>query len=73
MKEGYYYHAGAMCANGDVRWSDSTRRSSEVAEREAKAMARKYGGKPVVEYWKREHGMRPGDADAVAGAYTVEM
>lgn len=66
-----YYHAGTQVANGDVRWSQATRKTAQAAEREARAMARKQGGTPIIEYWDRSHGMRPGDCDAVQGVYSV--
>lgn len=67
-----YYHAGTQDENNDVRWSDATRKTASAAEKEAKQMAKKFGGKPIVEYWDREHGLRPGDCNLVAGAYDVE-
>jgi hypothetical protein len=75
----HYYHAGSQWNDeqtGEVRvnWSDNTRRSKDAAEREARKMAKRdgEGHKPVVEYWAREHGLRPG-WDCAAGAYDVEV
>lgn len=67
-----YYHAGSQDENNDVRWSDSTRRTAAAAEKEARQMAKKHGGKPIVEYWDRKCGLCPGDCEVVAGAYDVE-
>lgn len=65
-----YYHAGAQNQKtNDVRWSDATRRTAAAAEAEARKMASRHGGCPIVEYWDRTHGLRPGDCEAVAGAY----
>lgn len=66
-----YYHAGTQIAAGNVKWSESTRRTAQAAEHEAKRMAETYGGTPMVEYWDRSHGLRPSDCDAVQGAYVV--
>lgn len=66
----YYFHAGSQ-SNGDVNWSDKTRRSKDAAEREAVKMAkRRPGSVPVVEYWDRAHGLRPG-WDCASGSYEV--
>ena len=69
-----YYHAGSQRETelGEVRvnWSDKTRRSASAAESEARKLARRDGGKPVVEFWDREHGLRPG-WDCAEGAYDV--
>jgi hypothetical protein len=77
MKKQLYYHAGAlreanpeMQAETKVYWSDKTRRTSEAASAEARKLARKYGGKPIVEYWDRAHGLRPG-WDCAAGSFDV--
>lgn len=74
----YYYHAGAQWIDrqtGEVRvnWSQTTRRSNAAAEREARKMAKRggEGHKPVVEYWAKDHGLRPG-WDCADGAYDVE-
>jgi hypothetical protein len=73
----YYYHAGVQyndSQTGEVcmDWSDHTRRTQETAEIEAMKLARKFGegGKPIVEFWAKEHGLRPG-WDCAAGAYDV--
>lgn len=69
----YYYHAGSQkTVDGEVRvyWSAKTRRSKAQAESEAVRIAREQGGKPVVEFWSREHGLRPG-WDCAEGAYDV--
>lgn len=72
----YYYHAGSQWNDeqtGEVRvnWSDNTRRSKDAAEREARKIAKQHGHKPVVEYWVKVHGLRPG-WDCAEGAYDVE-
>jgi hypothetical protein len=64
-----YYHAGSMDENNEVRWSDKTRKLSHVAEAEARKIAAKHGGKPIVEYWDRRNGLRPGGSNVVAGMY----
>lgn len=68
----WYYHAG--CVQGDcVIWSDHTRKSCSTADAEAKAMARtRPGFQPIVEYWRREHGMRPEVMDLVSGFYFAD-
>ncbi|MFZ5832424.1 MAG: hypothetical protein ACOY3P_20245 [Planctomycetota bacterium] len=65
-----YYHAGVKSGD-DYMWSAITRRTREAAEREARAMARKSGGEPMVEWWDRSHGLRPGDCEAVLGCAEV--
>ena len=67
--EGFYYHAGVEEPGGEdvLWWSPHTRRTYEAAAREARKMARRLGGRPFVEYWRRSRGLRPGDADAVVG------
>lgn len=67
-----YYHAGAQIDGSNVVWSDATRKTASAAEKEAKQMAKRHGGKPVVECWSRQHGMRPNDANVVVSAYEVE-
>lgn len=62
-----YYHAGSM-SDGYFVWSDHTRRTRAAAVVEARRMARKHGGSAVVEYWDRDHGLRPESAEAVEGA-----
>lgn len=68
-----YYHAGSRSRIADQRgeyhiaWSDHTRRSRETAEKEARRIARKTGGVPVVEWWDRSHGMIPRDCEVVEG------
>jgi hypothetical protein len=71
-----YYHAGSQTNDEQtnevrVNWSDKTRRSASAAEDEARRMAKKDGGKPVVESWDRAHGLRPG-WDCADEAYDVE-
>lgn len=65
---GRYYHAGVeVRAEGecDYLWSPHTRRTMQRARREARTMAaRTVGGVPVVESWSRDHGLRPGSAEA---------
>lgn len=60
-----YYHAGVEYRDGDTRWSRHTRRTHHVAAREARRMTKGGDGKPVVESWSADHGMRPGSGDAV--------
>jgi hypothetical protein len=64
MNEDYYYHAGNQKTDDRdetvFNWSNHTRRTKRAAQLEAARMAKKHGGKPVVERWKREHGLRPG-------------
>lgn len=67
----YYYHAGAVEGTRCL-WSTHTRRTREAAEAEAKRLARGTGLRPVVEYWSREHGLRPGDQELVLGADFVD-
>jgi len=62
-----YYHAGVAHDGRVVRWSEHTRRSRLAACREAIQAANRIGGDPVVEYWDREWGLRPGTPDAVIG------
>jgi hypothetical protein len=62
-----YYHAGTAVGDRFV-WSDHTRRTWDAAAREAERMARRSGGRPPVEYWSREHGLRPGDQELIEGA-----
>jgi hypothetical protein len=64
-----YYHAGVVLEGDVVRWSEHTRTSHVTAEVEAKKMAKEHGGRPVVEYWDRKHGLAPADCDAVSGSY----
>ena len=75
----YYYHAGEKWNDkqtGEVRvnWSDHTRLSDDAAEREARKMAKRAGEghKPVVEYWERRYGLRPG-WDCASGPYDVQI
>ncbi|MBU0703571.1 MAG: hypothetical protein KKC18_06865 [Chloroflexi bacterium] len=69
--DSFYYHAG--CGTADIwRWSEHTRHSHRTAAAEARKMARRYGGRPIVEWWDREHGMRPGDQNAVIDAGYVD-
>lgn len=65
-----YYHAGVEYGTTRV-WSPHTRRSRIAAVREACRMAKKGGGVPLIEWWDRSHGLRPGSADAVRGAAYV--
>jgi len=67
----YYYHAGSIDGTA-CRWSLVTRRTREAAVCEAVRIARQHGGRPVVEYWDRAHGLRPGDCEAVAGSDFVD-
>lgn len=67
-----YYHAGTSFPDGTVLWGASTRRSKEVAEREARRLAHWYGGKPIVESWDRSHGTKPQDADCVRKCWEVQ-
>jgi hypothetical protein len=69
-KEPYYYQAGAALTDS-VYWGTKTHRSARAAEQEARRLAREHGGAPAVCYWRRDWGMRPRCADAVAGAYVV--
>lgn len=72
--DGYYYHAGAYDpVEEDVRWSGHTRKSADIAEGEAIALAVSLGStyEPFVEYWDKEHGLRPGTADCVLGCWRV--
>ena len=62
MKTEKYYHAGAELKTGVVEWSSHTRYTIASAMVEAEAMARRLGGKPVVEEWDADHGRRPADA-----------
>jgi len=66
-----YYHAGVENDSGDVRWSKHTRRSYGTAVREARRMAQA-GGRPIVEWWDRQHGLRPGDCEVLAGSEYVD-
>ena len=61
--DGLYYRAGAETSPGSVTWSEHTRKTRERAEREARLMARACDGRPIVEYWFRDHGLRPEDSD----------
>jgi hypothetical protein len=75
--DSYYYHAGVRFDEYlATEWSDHTRRSWDAAVREAQRMARRYSDdvsvRPIVEYWDRAHGLRPGFVDAVAGADFVD-
>ena len=66
----HYFHAG--CGTEEwTYWSDHTRRSYDRAVAEARRMARRHGGTPIVEWWERRHGLRPGDCELVAGAEEV--
>ena len=67
-----YYHAGTQINAGTFRWSESTRRTAGAAEAEAKRIAKRHGGQPVVEYWDKQHGMYPGECGCVAGSYFVK-
>ena len=72
--EKYYYHAETeLPADADaarrVYWSETTRRGRAAAESEARAMARRIGGRGCVEYWDRKRGLMPGGADCVEDAY----
>lgn len=67
-----YYHAGCGTESDIRHWSDHTRRTREAAEREARAMARKHGGRGVVEYWPARCGLRPANQDVVQGADWVD-
>jgi hypothetical protein len=73
--ENCYYHAGAAFGPGapgqapegpglTIRWSQSTRRTLRAAAREAIRIAGGTGW-PMVEYWRRERGLVPADANAV--------
>lgn len=63
-----YYHAGVQVTQDRFVWSNHTRRTRTAAEREALSMARKHGGRGIVEYWDRHHGLRPADQELVQGA-----
>lgn len=73
-----WFHAGSEAAGSEaapctIHWSRHSRRTREAAEREARRMARRDGGRPVVEYWAATWGPRPGNADAVEGAYYADV
>ena len=72
METVYYYHAGTQVGDQTTHWSDHTRRTFRRAETEALALAEQHGGRPVVEWWDRRHGLRPGDCELVLGAEYVE-
>jgi len=65
--ETHYYHAGTRDGDSCI-WSDHTRRSYDQAAREARSLARHHGGRPIVEWWDRSHGLRPNDCGAVIAA-----
>jgi len=64
----YRWHAGTEIGPQQTHWSAHTRWSREAAEREARRLAQKMGGRPIVEYWPRDRGPRPGP-EGVAGAF----
>ena len=66
-----YYHAGTELESGSVLWSNHTRRSFAAASREAARLSRRRGGRPLVEWWDRRHGLVPGDCELVEGAEYV--
>lgn len=66
-----YYHAGTR-TDDRTYWSNHTRRTQEAAAIEARKMAAKFGGRPIVESWDRSWGLRPGDCNAVASAEYVD-
>lgn len=66
-----YYHAGTEIS-GTVSWSEHTRLTREAAETEARHLAAKRGGRPIVEWWPRSAGLRPGDCESVIGADYVD-
>lgn len=46
--------------------------TAEAAAREARRMAKRNGGRAVVEYWSRRHGLRPRDLAVVEGGSYVD-
>ena len=66
-----YYHAGCIPGSGVLEWSPWTYRTRQTAERAAKKLAARHGGAAVIEWWDRSHGLKPKDADAVAGSAEV--
>jgi hypothetical protein len=68
----YYYHAGCGTEGNITRWSTHTRRTRSAAVMEARRLARRHGGRGIVEFWDRARGLRPSDQDAVIGAFWTE-
>jgi RNA polymerase sigma factor (sigma-70 family) len=70
LEERFYFRACVDSKKWLIR-SKHTRRSRKTAEREAKQMAQVVGGAPNVEFWLREHGLRPRDPDGTVDSYAV--
>jgi HEAT repeat protein len=70
LEERFYFRACVDSKKWLIR-SKHTRRSRKTAEREAKQMAHVVGGAPNVEFWLREHGLRPRDPDGTVDSYAV--
>ena len=70
LEERFYFRAWVDSKKWLIR-SKHTSRSRKTAEREAKQMAQVVGGTPNVEFWLREHGLRPRDPDGTVDRYAV--
>jgi hypothetical protein len=52
----YYYQGGVVTKTYGRIWSFYVRNAKAEAADDAKKLAAKHGGAPIVEYWPREYG-----------------
>jgi hypothetical protein len=68
----FYWLAGTALPSGAIKWADSEMERPEHAEEQAVRMSKRFGGRPVVKYWRKKDGEWPVPEEAIVGRYWVQ-